>query len=265
MTRFNAIPLSLLIPVLLAASYGHAKAEDIRTLIDRRVESQADQSAPPAMVPYSYLVTVEHNSLEGDTATRFTAQYRVNPQAEPGNRLTFTGSGLADLPEEFQSEITKFDKEKPAEDIAEDFWCSGKSGAAITDQENFAPEGLDIVRENDQEAVIALDTLKIKEIMQSDDDDDMPKKLLKRLAAEVTVTKPDLAMTHMRIWLTKPTTIKLIAKLKEMEIRQSCAVAPNGFYYVVSNNSRVRAKALGKSMQADTIITISDLQPLDQP
>lgn len=93
----------------------------------------------------------------------------------------------------------------------------------------------------------------------SKSDRKMMKKMMERLDGEFILSKPDARLKSLKIWLTRPMTMAVIAKIKEIEITQSCAMAPNGFTYSDRMTMRVKAKALGVGMEQNMDIQISEL------
>jgi len=146
------------------------------------------------------------------------------------------------------------------------FWCEGSDDGVLGD-EDVALENLTVVSENESEAIIKVDMKTMAKIMMDTDDDEeiskserkMMKKMMERLDGEFVLSKPDARLKQFKIWLTRPMSMALIAKLKEMEVTQSCAIAPNGFIYTDSMTMRVKAKALGQTMRQNMDIRISDL------
>ena len=255
----------LLPAVTLAAlltSAPNAYAKDIKTLIAERQASGETGPLSPNDIPYTYVVTADIKSGEGDDRDAYVAKYQVNPKAAPGARLTFIDAPLETFPEDFQTQMNKMDMEATEADIAKEFWCADSEDEA--DDPDMTPEDMTVIREDAREGVIAISNDILRNMMNMDDGDggDMPKKVMKRLTAELTLSKPDLNLRNMKVWLTRPTTIKIVAKLKNMNIEQSCDLAPNGIPYVTVRKMRVSGKAFGKSFNEDAMITVSDLQPL---
>jgi len=259
----NRFLLIALIGASIGFSATSAKAADIKTLIHQKQDSGDKGPLAPTDIPYSYVVTADIKSGEGKDTTGFVAKYRVNPKAAPGSRLTFIGEPLETFPKDFQKQMNQFDTEAVEADLAEEFWCADSADDA--DDLDLSPEDITVIREDEHEAVIAISNEALNSMMKMDTGDgeeDMPKKIRKRLASELTLSKPDLTLRHMKVWLTRPTTIKIVAKMKEMNIEQSCSLAPNGIPYVTTRKMRVRGKAIGSSFMEDAVITVSDLRPL---
>ena len=120
--------------------------------------------------------------------------------------------------------------ENSAEDLAEEFWCESGDNE-LFDGDDVSVDDFTVISETESEAVIRPNLALMAEIMMDkDDDEDMSKserkmmaKMMERLDGEFVLSKPDARLKYLKIWLTRPLTMKVIAKLKEMEITQSCA------------------------------------------
>lgn len=255
---------ALALGIISAATFApQAEAADIKTLIQQKIDGEIKGPYAPTTIPFAYTVTADVKSGDGDDAVSFVAKYRVNPGAAPGSRLTFIGAPLESFPEDFRKEMNRLNAETSDADMAEEFWCADSEDDA--DEDDLNPDDVTVIREDEREAVISLSQEALKGMMQVDTGGgggDMPKKVRKRLASELTINKPDLTLRNMKVWLTRPTTIKIVAKLKEMNIEQSCSVAPNGIPYVSERKMKVSGKALGSAFTEDMVITVTDLQPL---
>ena len=206
---FRVLYYSLCITALTLAQAAQAQdvmAQDIMTLIKER-QGQATEAhrIAPQYIPYSYLVSmnVSEDTDEGESVLQ-TVQYRVNPQAEAGSRITLVSGTLETLPEEARDEIEAINIEKTSAELAAEFWCNSEDDDLFEadDFEVDVDEAITVISDNDTEAVLGLDIKYLMGILaEGGEDQDMPKKLVKRLAAEVTVTKPDLDMKSMRCLL----------------------------------------------------------------
>ena len=246
----TALAISLVLP-------GFAQASDFKTLAQERANA-ADLVVAPDTVPYSYLVDIEVIN-ERKPEENFTGQYRVNPAAEPGARVTIIGATWDDYPKGMREELEKINDDRTEAEFAKEFWCQG-------DKEEFeimASDEVTVLRETEIEAVVSLGPDAVALFIGSDEEGEreMPGKILKRMDSEVTFSKPDLRLTDSHIWLTRPTTVKIVAKMKEMEFETGCSLAPNGLSYVSHNNTKVSGKAMGKSFGAIINVRLSDLQP----
>lgn len=255
-----ALQRTLLFCAALTATFpGFAVASDFKTLIQEQLDSSA---TPPQSIPFSYLVTINIDSKEGkDEAENFKGQYRFDPSAEPGNRIKLIGQTWDDIPKDMRKELEKNNLETTPEKFAKDFWCMGDRDTL----DILASDDVTILREDSEEAVISLSPEAISHFMSDDTEGKkerkMPKKIRKRMRAEMTFSKPDLIMTQSRIWLSEPTTVKIVAKMKEMDFQEKCAVAPNGLPYLSESRTIIAGKAMGKSFGANVNVFVSDLQP----
>lgn len=266
---FRVLYSGLCIAALILTQAAHAQdvmAQDIMTLIkNRQTQAPDTRRIVPQSIPYSYLVSTSVQEEEEGESLMQAVQYRVNPQRAAGERITVMSGSLEALPEEAREEIEAVNAEQNVAALASEFWCNSEDDGPLNgdDPEDDLGEGVTVISENDVEAVLGLDIGLLKGMLtEGDEDDGMPNKIVKRMAAQVTVTKPDLEMKSMRVWLTRPVRVMLVAKIKEMDIRQSCALAPNGHWYASERQLTVRGKALGVNFSEQQSITISDLQPL---
>jgi len=234
---------------------GLANAVDFKTLVQDRAEAGIE--AVPDTIPYSYLVDIEYIN-ENKPEDSFTGQYRVNPSAKSGERIMLMGANWEDSPKGIRKQLEQDNQKKTEAEFSEDFWCQG-------DQETFdilVSDEVTILRENAAEAVVTLGPDALAHFIGDDGEDrEMPGKILKRMDSEVTFSKPDLRLTSSHIWLTRPTTVKIVAKMKEMDFNTGCSVAPNGLSYVSHYHTKVSGKAVGKSFGAIINLKLSDLQP----
>ncbi len=232
-----------------------ALADDFKSLIQDKIDAKS--SLAIETVPYSYRVDIEVINAEKPDEN-FKGQYRVNPAAEPGQRVNLIDATWDDYPEGMRKELEKINQDRTEAEFAEEFWCE-------LDQDELAllaSDEVTVLRETETKAVVSLSPKGVSMFIGDDDGDrDMPKKMLKRMDSEVTFSKPDLRLTHSHIWLSKPTTVKIVAKMKEMDFDTGCSVAPNGLSYLSHHNTKVSGKALGKSFSAVINVRLSDLQP----
>lgn len=249
------LPALLTVAICLgAATVSHA--ESFEDMAKRKAEAGYVFPAAPKTVPYSYVVSFDVAGYEGDDEEAYSTKYRVNPNAAPGERLTYLGEDGAQLPTDFLKEIEQVNNEKTMEEFAEDFWCSDSE----EDEELDITDGSHVIAEDETTATISLTNEKVQEMMDGDAGD-IPKKIRKRLVGEMTFSKIDFYPLKTRIWLSEPTTVKIVAKMKEMEFQTSCAKAPNGYFYQAQNKVHIKLKAMGTAVLQDMTISISDLQP----
>ena len=256
----------LLSASLVLTPIGAAQANDFKTLIQAQSQSSVVQTTPQD-VPYSYLVTIEMDSVENNDVEEeeeetesFRGQYRFNPAAAPGERVTIVNGKWDDYPKDMRKELDKVNNDHTIADFVDEFWC-------VNDADIYSVLRSDLVsvlREDESEVVISLNPDAIAKIMaveEGEGERQMPKKIRKRMLGELTLAKPGLTVKHSRFWLSRPTTLKIVAKMKEMNFEQSCSIAPNGLPFVSQNNTRVSGKAMGSAFGMDLKVSLSDLQP----
>lgn len=254
---------ALLLTVSLAPS---VQAEDIRSILER--QSKVEQPVPPALNPYNYTIDVVMSGREGkDVQEPFTAKLLIDPSAAPEARVTVLSVSHEEHPDDFKDFIKETtNPETTSEDLAEEFWCESADNE-LFDGEDISVDDFTVISETATEAVIKPNIALMAEIMMDGGDEEemsksdrkMMKKIMKRLDGEFVVSKPDARLKSLKIWLTRPMTMAVIAKIKEMEITQSCAMAPNGFTYSDSMTMRVKAKALGIGVEQNMDIKVSGL------
>lgn len=243
-----------------------AHAEDILSIIER--QSQVEQPRPPALNPYNYTVDVVMSGREGKEVKQpFTAKLLIDPSAAPESRVSMMSASNEEHPDEFKELLEEIrNPENSPEDMAEEFWCESGDNE-LFDDEDISVDDFTVVSETATEAVIKPNLALMAEIMMDGDDDEemskserkMMKKMMERLDGEFVLSKPDARLKSLKIWLTRPITMAIVAKIKEMEVTQSCAMAPNGFTYQESMTMRVKAKALGVGMEQNMDIKVSGL------
>ena len=90
----------------------------------------------------------------------------------------------------------------------------------------------------------------------------MKKKLMERIDGQVTISKPTAQMKGFEVTMTRPLTMMVVAKLKTMDVAQSCALAPNGFYHFSEMTLNVEGKAMGSRFGQNMTLRVTDLSPL---
>jgi len=243
-----------------------AQAEDIMSILERR--SQVERPVPPSIIPYNYTVDVMMSGREGkDIKEPFMAKLLIDPSASAENRVTILSASSDEYNEQFKEFLNELqDPDTSPEDMADEFWCdSGDSN--LFEGEDISLDDFTVVSETESEAIIRPNLALMAEIMMNSEESDdmskserkMMKRMMKRLDGEFVVSKPDVSLQRMKIWMTRPMTVAVIAQIKQMEVTQSCAVAPNGFTYTDAMTMRVEAKALGVGMEQLMDVKISGL------
>lgn len=257
----------LLLALAVIASFGSAAhAEDILSIIER--QSEVERPVPPSTIPYNYTVDIVMSGKEGkDVSAPFTATLSVDPSAEPEKRVIIISTSSETYGDEFEEFLKELrNPDNSDEDLANEFWCESGDND-LFDEANISTHNFTVVSETASEAMIKPNlTLMAEIMMNSEAGDDMSKserkmmkRIMERLDGEFVVSKPDIRLKRLKIWMTRPMTMALIAKIKEMEVTQSCAMAPNGFTYKDSMTMRVKAKALGVGVEQNMDIKISGL------
>ena len=231
---------------------------------------------PPRLAPktigYSYTLTVDIKSREGKDISEGQAVVRVDPSKPAGSRKQIIS--ISDPENEALQDFLKEDEgpDNTPEKQAENFWC-GDSGAEPENEPALTSDlsNLTVISENETEAVLQPDMKNLaKLLMQSDgnpeeagkDERKMAKKLLERIEGNFTLAKPSAELKGFSVRMTRPMTMKLIAKLKEMDVTQTCALAPNGHYHISTMKMNVQGKALSIGFGQEIDMRISDLTPL---
>ena len=267
MKHYNLLTSAVCAAAFLASPAAHA--EDILSILAKK--SDVDVRLAPQTIPYSYTLTVDIKAREGKDLSEGQAVLRIDPSQPAGSRAQIISITDADSEalKDFLKEIE--DPENTMEQQAESFWC-GDSGAESDDADvpSLAsdPSLISVLFEDETEAVLRPDIQKLAELlMQSDENADkngrkMMKKLLKRIEGEVTLAKPSGEMKGFSVRMTRPMTMMLVAKLKEMDVEQTCALAPNGHYHTSTMKMNVQGKALGSRFGQNLDMQVSELTPL---
>lgn len=240
-----------------------AQAEDILTLLANKAE--APLRVAPSAIDYSYTLTLDLKTRDGKELSEDQAVLRIDPSQPAGSRTEIISASDVDSKafKDFLKEIE--DEDNTMEKQADGFWCGPSETSS---GEDFNPDYFTVLSEDDSQAILRPDATKLAELlMRSDENAEkngkaMMKKLLKRIEGEVTFAKPGADMTGFKVRMTRPMTMMLVAKLKEMDVEQSCALAPNGHYHLSRLQMNVAGKALGSRFGQDIDMRVSELTPL---
>lgn len=251
--------LTLCLPLI--ASTAHA--EDIMSILASKAETPARLA--PETIAYSYTLTLDVKNRKGKDLTEGQAVLRIDPTQAPGSRAQIISSSDADSEalQEFLEAIE--DPDNTMAKQAEGFWCGSSEAQS---QSDFAPEDFAIISEDETQAVLRPNLVKLAELlMQSDANADkngrkMMKKLMKRIDGDVTLSKPSGEMKGFTVRMTRPMTMMLVAKLKTMDVEQTCQLAPNGHYHIATMKMNVEGKAVGSRFGQNLDMKISELTPL---
>ena len=235
------------------------------SILARKAETPTRMA--PTVIPYSYKLSLDFKERDGKDVTEGQAVLYIDPSQPAGSRVDIISASdhESDALRDFLKEIE--DPENTMEKQAEGFWCGSTDEEDTSD---FDPSAFTVVSETETEAVLKPKAGKLAELlMQSDENDDMGKKerkmmkkLMERIDGEITLSKPDADVKGFKVQMTRPMTMMVVAKLKAMDVEQSCTLAPNGFYHMSGMKMHVAGKALGSRFGQDLDIRISDLSLL---
>lgn len=234
--------------------------------------SRIQRPAPPDIIPYDYSVEFQMSELEDETGENpFRAVLAIKPNLTGDARVTVISQSKEERPEALKEMLRKITSSETSQaDLAKEFWCEGKDDNLL--KQDVSIDDFTVVSETDTEIVVRPNIEKLGEIMLSSDDfaqdggvdSKMALKLMERLDGEFTLSKEDAHLKHFKIWMTRPMRVKLIAKIDEMEISQSCKIAPNGIAYKSATSMHLLVKALGASVVQDMDVVVRDLKPNTQ-
>jgi len=259
MKHLSLTGLILALPLLPAA----AQAEDILSIMARNAEMQP--RVAPETIDYSYTLTLDVKERDGKELHEGQAVLRIDPTRPPGSRAQIISASDPENEalQNFLKEVE--DEDNTLKKQAEGFWCGSNDAASNSD---FDPENYIVVSENAAQAVLKPTPAALAELLlQSDENAEdngrkMMKKLVKRIDGNVTLSKPSGEMKGFSVKMTRPMTMMLVAKLKVMDVSQSCTLAPNGHYRIDRFKMNVEGKALGSRFGQELDMQISDLVPL---
>ena len=238
------------------------QAEDIMSILQRQSESPPAEL--PKVNPYNYTLDVTMSGQEGDDIKPpFKAQLRINPAETGEKRGVLISTSSDDYSDDFTDLLDEIrDPDVSIEDFSEEFWCEG-----LSVEDNLSLDDFTVVSQTQAEATIRPDLQSMAKIMMDSDDDQeiskserkMMKKMMERLDGEFILSKPEGQIKQIKIWMTRPMRVMVIAKINTMEVQQSCAPAPNGLHYTETISMNVGLKALGVDIVQNTNLRISDL------
>lgn len=276
---------------------GTAQAEDILSIFERN--AQRPKVEAPKTIPYIYTVEIDVFGKDGaadakdksisdtdtdtDTDTEdtsdkddapkaqnYSAVLEINPTLSGEDRvsiISFTGDNED---EDYKSMLAEFTDENITEaDLAKDFWCDN-TGAGDEDDEGFLKDNVTVISETENEAIIKPDLSKMATILFDSNSDDtvsgsekkLMRRMVKRLDAELVFNKPDGQLKQMKIWMTRPMRVALIAKIKEMNLLAKCETAPNGRLYKSQQDLTMKMSALGAKVEQNVHRRVTNLRPL---
>lgn len=261
MTRITLALLALSTTFVAAAP---AQAEDILSILARTANTPSRPM--PTTIPYSYTLSLDFTSIDGKDTEEGQAVLRIDPSQPAGSRAQVVSS--TDPESETLLDFLK-DIENPEntmEKRVDSFWCGAMDKDPDFDQADF-----EVVSETSTEAIIRPREGKLAELMMQTDggpadksERKMMKKMMERIDGQITLTKPDAEMKAFQVTMTRPLTMMVVAKLKVMDVEQSCALAPNGFYHMSQMKMNVEGKAMGSRFGQNMTLQVSDLTLLPE-
>ncbi len=255
MTR---IPFAFLaLSTLFAAAPAHPK--DILSIL-----SDPPLRAAPTTIPYSYTLSIDFAAIDGKDTETGQAVLRIDPSQPAGSRAQILSATdpesetLADFLKDIE------DPDNTMEKRADTFWCGALGG-----DDNLDPADFELISETPTEAILRPRENKLAELMMQSDGAPadkkarkMKKKLMERIDGQVTLSKPTARMKGFEVTMTRRLTMMVVAKLKTMDVAQSCALAPNGFYHFSEMTLNVEGKAMGSRFGQNMTLRLTDLSPL---
>lgn len=258
---------SLVMAVLMAGvMVVPAQAEDIFDILARN--DAVGRAAAPDFVPYRHTVDVVVSGSKGDDVhDPLIAKLRIDPSQPPGERVTVleqTEDARGEMEKALREMIEEIeDEDRTPAAQAQSFWCN-PAGATPN------PEDFTVLEETDAMARLRPTAERMVSLfMQTGDRDldrkerSMAKKLSDRLEGELVYHKPSGRIQEAAFHITRPMTVLLIAKIREMRMEQGCSIAPNGHPYVSRFSMDVQVTALGKNITNVMELSVSDLELIE--
>lgn len=238
-------------------------ASDIFEILAQR-ESEGT-AHPPAYVPYRHTVDVIVSGSKGDDIhDSLIAKLRIDPSQAAGDRVTILEQS-EDARGEMEKALREMIEEIEDEDRtpaaqAQSFWCN--AGGPLPTADDFA-----VIEQTDDFARLQPTPERMVSLfMQTGDREldrkerSMAKKLSDRLEGEIVYEKPSGLIRSGTFNITRPMTVLLIAKIRQMEMAQGCSIAPNGHPFVSSFSMDVGVTALGQKITNVMELTVGDLE-----
>lgn len=244
-----------------------AAASDIFDIAAQNRASGATQT--PDTVPYIHTVDVIVSGRKGKKEQApVTAKLRIDPSQAEGSRVTILSRSDADAEDMNTAleDLIEQIEENDQEDQADGFWCSARDSDAFA----ISPENFSILSEDNGTTRLKPNPDRMVQLMMGEDDISeldgreraIAKKLFDRLEGELRLNSEDGQMQGMSFEMTRPMTVMLIAKIKEMAMDVECERAPNGYPYVSRFFMHVEAGAFGQDMVNDMELRVGELTPI---
>lgn len=238
-------------------------AADIFDILAQR-ESEGT-ARPPTFVPYRHTVDVIVSGSKGDDIhDPLIAKLRIDPSLPAGERVTVleqTEDARGEMEKALREMIEEIeDEDRTPAAQAQSFWCN--AGGPVPTPVDFT-----VIEETDNLARLQPTPERMVSLfMQTGDREldskerSMAKKLSDRLEGEIVYDKPSGHIRSGAFNITRPMTVLLIAKIRQMEMVQGCSLAPNGHPYISSFSMDVGVTALGKKITNVMELTVGDLE-----
>lgn len=223
----------------------------------------------PETVPYIHTVDVRVSGRKGDDERDpVTARLRIDPSQPEGERVTILSRSETDAKDMNNAleDLIEQIEENDLEDQADGFWCSARDSDAFP----ITPENFSIIA--DDGGIVRLKPVPERKVQLMMGEDDLgeldgrergiAKKLIDRLEGELRLDRADGHMDGMSFRMTRPMSVMLIAKIKQMAMDVDCERAPNGYPYVSRFSMYVEAGAFGQDMVNNMELSVSDLTPI---
>ncbi|MEM7728007.1 MAG: hypothetical protein AAF311_01900 [Pseudomonadota bacterium] len=250
---------------LLAAAPASADIFDIAAA--NRASGTTDT---PTTVPYIHTVEATVSGRKGDTVKApVTARLRIDPSRPEGERVTILSRSDSDAQEMDNAleDLIEQIEENDAEDQADGFWCSARDSDAFP----ITPDNFTVIADEGGTTRLKPVPDRMVQLMMGEDDLSelggreraIAKKLIDRLDGELRLDSADGQMRGMSFEMTRPMSVMLIAKIKQMAVSVECDRAPNGYPFVSRFSMHVEAGAFGQDMVNDMELRVSELTPVE--
>lgn len=259
--------------LLLCTAFGllisaPAMGSDIFEIAAQNRASGATQT--PATVPYVHTVDVRVSGRKGDKEREpLTAKLRIDPSQPEGSRVIIVERSEADSKdmEKALDDLIEQIEENDLEDQADGFWCSARDSEAFP----ITSENFTILSEEEGTTRLKPVPDRMVQLMMGEDDlseldgreRGIAKKLVDRLEGELRLDSQDGHMQGMQFEMTRPMSVMLIAKIKQMAMEVECDRAPNGYPFVSRFSMYVEAGAFGQDMVNHMELRVGELTPVD--
>lgn len=165
---------------------------------------------------------------------------RIDPSAEPGQRIEVLSPAEPDWTDAFREDIEKMDARTEG-----DIWCNEFA--------QMVPLDASVL---DQDA--STSTYAFTPVPEADADK-TEQKLMKKLEGRVTLDRSDGAVLSFNMTLPKPYKPAMVVKINTFAMDVSCARAPDGRTFIEDFNMDVSGSAMMQSFDQSVSRTITKL------